>query len=133
MAQDRQNEIEFLSFEDICGIHKESLERYGGSEGILDQNGVESSLAQALWMMRFGGDIADMAAAYLYHFAVNQSFADGNKRTALAAALEFLLRNGYMLDVDNLEIYDLTMRAANKQIEKPEIAEWLRDRLRAIE
>src|SRR5687767_13582670 len=122
MAEEHQHEVEFLDFEDICDIHQESLARYGGSEGILDQNGVKSSLAQAHWALRFGGDIADMAAAYLYHFAVNQSFADGNKRTALASALEFLFRNGYMVDIDDMEVYELTMRAANRQIEKPEIA-----------
>ena len=35
---------------------------------------------------RYGGDVADCAAAYLYHFAINQGFADGNKRTGVVAA-----------------------------------------------
>ena len=35
-----------------------------------------------------------MAAAYAYHLCQNHSFIDGNKRTALAAALVFLELNG---------------------------------------
>lgn len=35
----------------------------------------------------------EMAAAYLFHIARNHPFVDGNKRTALAAALVFLWLN----------------------------------------
>jgi death-on-curing protein len=47
----------------------------------------------------FGGqfvhaDLFEMAAAYAFHIAENQSFVDGNKRTGLAAALTFLRING---------------------------------------
>jgi len=38
-----------------------------------------------------------MAACYVYHIAQNQPFVDGNKRTAVAAALCFLHVNGYAL------------------------------------
>ncbi len=41
-----------------------------------------------------------MAAAYAFHIAENQPFIDGNKRTALAAALLFL-------DLNEIEIEDL--------------------------
>ena len=35
-----------------------------------------------------------MAAAYAFHISENQPFVDGNKRTALNAALNFLALNG---------------------------------------
>jgi death-on-curing family protein len=70
-----------------------------------------------------------MAAAYLFHFAASQGFADGNKRTGAATATEFLARNGYMLSCGWEELYDVTMRAANKLIDKEEIADWILDRL----
>src|SRR4051812_41929036 len=62
----------------------------------------ESATAQPQATM-FGeyrhADIAEMAAAYLSHFAAAQGFVDGNKRTAAGAATVFLARNGYMLDL----------------------------------
>jgi death on curing protein len=36
-----------------------------------------------------------MAAAYAFHIAENQPFLDGNKRTALNAAIVFLGLNGF--------------------------------------
>jgi death-on-curing protein len=38
-----------------------------------------------------------MAAAYAFHLAENQPFLDGNKRTALNAALVFLDINGWVV------------------------------------
>ena len=48
----------------------------------------------------YGGDYLhaspfDMAAAYAFHIAENHPFVDGNKRTALNAALVFLGLNGF--------------------------------------
>ncbi|MGE5599211.1 MAG: type II toxin-antitoxin system death-on-curing family toxin [Bacteroidota bacterium] len=39
-------------------------------------------------------DLFKMAGAYAVHICQNHSFADGNKRTALAAALVYLDLNG---------------------------------------
>ena len=39
--------------------------------------------------------IFEMAAAYVFHLAENQPFLDGNKRTALNAAIAFLGLNGF--------------------------------------
>lgn len=39
------------------------------------------------------GDLCDLAAAYGYHLAENQTFIDGNKRTAITTALAFLELN----------------------------------------
>ena len=126
------DDIEFLTFEDICEIHSDQLARYGGQDGILDRGKVEAALAQPQATM-FGDflhkDIAEMAAAYFFHFAASQGFIDGNKRTAAASAGVFLFRNGYELTCTNEELYDMAMRIANKQVERPEIANWLRSHL----
>jgi death-on-curing protein len=105
---------EFLDFELVCEIHGDLLERYGGQAGIRDENAVHSSIAASQWAAWRGLDAADIAAAYLYHFAVNQAFVDGNKRTAFATCFEFLARNGYLLAADPIEAADVTLRIANK-------------------
>ena len=123
------DEFDFLTLDDITAIHAEQLALYGGSAGIIDQNVIESSLAAPRWTFQFGGDVADCAAAYLYHFAASQGFADGNKRTAVVAAVEFLGRNGYRLIAGDTEMYDLTMSVANKLANKQTVGEWFRQRL----
>jgi death-on-curing protein len=122
-------DYDFLDFDSLCELHAESLALYGGNAGIRDENAVHSSLAQAQWAISRGEDIAAAAAAYLYHFAVNQAFIDGNKRTAFSAAFEFLARNGYLLDADETNAYDITLRTANRQTTKTEVADWIRNHL----
>lgn len=72
---------------------------------------------------RFGGklahdNMAEQAAAYLYHICSNHGFVDGNKRTAVAAAELFLLLNETQLPATNDELYDLTMSVAQRSVDK---------------
>jgi death-on-curing protein len=55
-----------------------------------------------------------MAAAYAYHLCQNHPFIDGNKRTALAAALVFL-------ELNSITILDPRGRLKNAMIR---IASW---------
>jgi len=52
---------------------------------------------------------------------------DGNKRTGLLAGLVFLDLNGFAIDRDSGELYDLTMAAAEGRLDKSQIAEGLRN------
>jgi death-on-curing protein len=128
-------EIEFLSLDDVLAIHADQLARYGGRAGFVDRNVVEGVTAAPQATM-FGSylneDIAAMAAAYLFSFAASQGFTDGNKRTAAACAIEFLLRNGYDLNVTNDQLYETTMSVANHQLDKDGVADWIRENLESI-
>ena len=53
-----------------------------------------------------------MAAADLYYIAAAQHLADGNKRTALAAALIFLERYGITMLEDDPGLCELTLGVA---------------------
>jgi death on curing protein len=84
---------------------------------------VESALGSAMNTWYYGrGDLFDVAAAYAYHLAESQAFLDGNKRTAVAAALAFLARNGGPLLEDNGDIYQAMIATANHQLDKPGLA-----------
>jgi len=61
-----------------------------------------------------------MAAAYLFHSASNHPFVDGNKRTALLAALVVLDLNGLSIDHSSELLYDLTTGIAEGCIDKPQ-------------
>jgi death-on-curing protein len=112
---------EFLDLEDALELHRLSLEQYGGGAGVRDLGLLESALAQP--RAAFGEQYAHeglyaMAAAYLFHIARNHPFVDGNKRTALLAALVFLNINGITLERESEALYELTMGVAEGRIDK---------------
>ena len=123
-------EPDFLSLEEVLEFHQQQLAAYGGINGIRDQGLLESAVAMP--QASFGGeylhtDLFHMAAAYAFHLAENQPFLDGNKRTALMSALVFLDLNGYVV-LDPVErLYEAMIAIANKQLDKEQLAELLRE------
>jgi death on curing protein len=120
---------EFLDVDDVLGIHRLQLERFGGSAGLRDQGLLESAVAQP--QASFGekylhDDVFLMAAAYLYHVVRNHPFVDGNKRAGLLSALVFLDLNGIPIQQPHSQLYDLTIAVAEGRLEKGEIAAALR-------
>ena len=87
--------------EAVVAIHAEVLAAHGGLPGLRDRGLLESAVAAP--QASIGGkplivDPIEVGAAYLFYLCRNHPFADGNKRTALAAALVFLLVNGRLPD-----------------------------------
>lgn len=118
------NEPRFVSRETVDALHRLSLEQHGGQDGLRNEHGLESALAQPQHVLAYGhGDLADMAAAYAYHLAENQPFIDGNKRTAVLTALYFLELNGINSSpATNAELYDAMIGIAEKRVDKAGIA-----------
>ena len=69
----------------------------------------------------------EMAAAYAFHLAENQTFLDGNKRTALVSALVFLDINGFEILDENMRLYDAMIAIANRQMNKYDLAQLLEE------
>jgi death on curing protein len=72
---------------------------------VLNRNGLESALARPRQLFDLFGkdDLAELAAVLAAGVARNHPFTDGNKRTALACAVQFIEANGYAFDApDNL-------------------------------
>src|SRR5205823_11737562 len=93
----------FLGLEEILEIHRDQIERYGGSPGVREMALLESAAAmpEASWGGQYlHADVFEMAAAYLFHIVQNHAFIDGNKRTGAVASVVFLSMNGLTLDVD---------------------------------
>lgn len=120
-------EPEFLTPAIIEQLHADSLVLFGGSQGVRDRGLVESALASARNTYLYGrGDMFDIAASYAFHIAEAQAFLDGNKRTAVAAALTFLKGNGVTLRIDDAAIYDAIIAVAEKRMTKTDLANILR-------
>lgn len=122
-------EPEFLNVEDVLLIHDEQIEVYGGIHGIRDKGLLESAVMMP--QASFGGEylhkgLFEMSAAYAFHIAENQPFLDGNKRTALVAALVFLDLNGFEIIDEEMKLYDAMISIANKEMDKYDLAELLK-------
>ncbi len=93
---------------EAIAIHDALIEEFGGAPGIRD----EGALAAALMRPQLGyyDSLIEEAAALLESLANNHPFVDGNKRTAFAVTDTFLHLNGYYIDCDSREAYDLFMR-----------------------
>ena len=127
------NEPLFITRERVDVLHQRSLEEHGGQDGIRNEHGLESALAQPMNMLVYGqGDLFDLAAAYAYHLAENQPFIDGNKRTAITTALAFLELNGTSTSaITNAQLYDAMIGIAEKRLDKAGLAAVFRRGLKA--
>ena len=119
----------FLTLAEAIEIHTDQIHRYGGQDGLRDLPLLESALAQP--EASFAGewlhpDHFEMAAAYAYHLCQNQPFIDGNKRTALAAALVFLELNGITILDPRGRLKNAMIRIASSKMSKQDFAKFLR-------
>lgn len=117
--------VEFLTVEDVELLHGEQLRLFGGLAGIRDRRALESAVAVP--MATYSGeflheDLFAMAAAYAYHLAESQAFVDGNKRTALNAALVFLGLNGWDVDDPDELLFGAMIGIAEHKTSKEELA-----------
>lgn len=123
---------EFLTRGIIDQLHADSLHGFGGSVGVRDEGMVQSALGSAENTWLYGsGDLFEVAASYAFHSAEAQAFVDGNKRTAVAAAMTFLTGNGVEIPVAADEtIYEAMIAIANKHLDKSGLTELLRKLLK---
>ena len=119
----------FLTLDEVFRIHARSLAEHGGRDGTRDSGLVESALASAKNTFHYAnGDLFDVAASYAFHLAESQAFIDGNKRTAIVAALVFLARNGVYVHPATWELYSAMIDVAEKKKNKADLAELFRKR-----
>ena len=111
----------FIEKEMVLAIHTRQLAKFGGTPGLRDAGLLDSALAQP--QATFSSEllhptIAEQAAAYLYHLAMNHPFVDGNKRTAFAVMDTFLRVNGYSLTLTDEQAYDLVLQVVERKLDK---------------
>jgi len=85
-----------LGIDIVREIHAEVIKQFGGANGVRDENLLASAVLTP--QSSFGGkspyaDTVEIAAAYLFYICKNHPFLDGNKRTAMMAAIVFLRLN----------------------------------------
>ena len=123
------SEPDFLTLDEVLGIHADQIRTYGGRSGLRDLQLLQSAIAMP--ETTFDGEylhpsVFEMAAAYLFHLARNHPFVDGNKRTALMCALVFLGLNDEHLQADPDELYSLVDGVTVGEVDKAELSVFLR-------
>ncbi|MBI5314694.1 MAG: type II toxin-antitoxin system death-on-curing family toxin [Nitrospirae bacterium] len=122
--------LQFLTLDEVMEIHRDQIERYGGTLGVRDVALLQSALAAP--QSGFGdqylhGDLFEMASAYLFHVVQNHPFLDGNKRVGTAAALTFLELNGVETKIPYHALVATVLAVAQGETEKSAIADFLRE------
>jgi death-on-curing protein len=122
-----------LDVDIVREIHAEVIKRFGGANGIRDENLLTSAVLTP--QSSFGGkspyaDIVEIAGAYLFYICKNHPFIDGNKRTAMVAAIVFLRLNGIETALDSAEWERFVLDVASSKIDRDETTRRLRKLLK---
>ena len=120
----------YLDEDDILTIHRIVLEQHGGQDGVRNHSALSSAVENP--KMTWEGkelypDISSKAAILAFTLAESQVFIDGNKRTAVVAALTFLETNGLEVPEQEERLYDAMMDLATKNITKEDLADLFRE------
>jgi len=123
------NDCFHLTIDMVREIHEEALSRFGGLNGVRDENLLASAALTP--QSSFAGkspytDLIDVAAAYLFYICRNHPFLDGNKRTAMMSAIVFLRLNGIDPAPDSGRWERLMLDVAASKIDRQETTERLR-------
>lgn len=118
-----------LSVEIVREIRAEALKQFGGLDGVRDENLLASAVLAP--QSSFGGtspytDVVEIAAAYLFYICRNHPFLDGNKRTAIMAAIVFLRLNGIELKPDSEQWENLMLEVASSRLDRDQTTARLR-------
>ena len=122
----------FLTRKQIDTIHRDQIEEWGGLHGLRSEHALESAIAQPQNVYFYGdGDLYEIAAAYAFHIAEGQAYFDGNKRTGMQAAADFLEVNGIDTSpLPELATYQAMIRVASHEIDRSGLAVFLREALK---
>ena len=117
-----------LSVRELLDLHARIIAQSGGSDGVRDLGGLQSSLAQPL--QTFDGvelypALAQKAAALGFFLCANHPFVDGNKRVAHAATEVMLVLNGFELVASVDEQEKIMLAVASGEMGRDEFAEWV--------
>lgn len=123
--------ILYLTLEETLELHKQLIQRFGGTAGIRDMGLLESALVRP--QTGYYDSLSLQAAALLQSLIKNHCFIDGNKRVAFAATAIFLRMNGYRLTVD-AEVAEnfLINQVIQENIPLEGIADWLENSMTRI-
>lgn len=134
--EDFGREIAYPTVEQICQVNRRMIDEYGGlfipPNNLLNLSSLEYIL-DVIQSHIYKEDIyyttptlKGMASTIAYQIISRHVFNDGNKRTAIHIAWEFLHSNGIHLTIHS-SIIDLSISIASGIANQDELLQWLHD------
>ena len=117
-----------LSKEQIIILHNQLINATGGSDGIKDENMLESAIYAPFHTFAgkdFFPTIYQKAARLGFGLVSNHPFVDGNKRTAAHIMLVFLELNGIEMQYTNDELSEIFLAIADDRAKYDDLLSWI--------
>ena len=113
---------------EVLVAHSRQLAEHGGSDGLRDENLLDSALAKPrnVYAYEEGVSLYRLAASYAFGIARNHAFVDGNKRTSLVVSEGFLRLNGVRIVAPPEEKYFIFLHLAEGSLSEMELTAWFR-------
>jgi death-on-curing protein len=130
-------EIVYPSLEQICEINRRMIQEFGGlfvpPNNLLNPGALEYAL-EIIGADIYGetpyATLKEKASAIAYQIIAKHVFQDGNKRTAMHTAWEFLRSNGISVFLD-LSVINISVGVATGETTQPQLLEWFHDHQKA--
>ena len=120
--------VKILSKDGILELHKDLINKYGGTHGVRDEALFDSAVNapfQSFGGVDFYPSIEEKAARLGYGLAANHPFHDGNKRIGAHAMLAFLLINDIELNCSPKELSDMFLSIADGTSNETDLLKWV--------
>ena len=117
-----------LSKEQVLKLHSQLIESFGGSDGVRDENLLDSALESPF--QTFDGEelyptLQAKAARLGYGLIKNHCMIDGNKRIGAHAMLVLLELNGVEIEYTQKELYTTVLAVADGSLDCDELLKWI--------
>jgi death on curing protein len=111
---------------EVLVAHSRQLAEHGGSDGLRDENLLDSALAKPRNVFAYEEEVTlqRLAASYAFGIARNHAFIDGNKRTSLLVSEGFLRLNGLKVVSPAEEKYFTFLHLADGSLTEEELTAW---------
>lgn len=118
---------------EVLFFHTVSIGRYGGSEGVRDEESLLAAIERP-WQVTFDrGHFPspfEKVAALMESIIRRHPFVDGNKRTATASAAYLLSTLGYEMEAEQRDLEDFAVSVALGELETEDVALWFENHAR---
>ena len=117
--------MRYLTVEDVAQINADLT----GADLLRDAGLLASAVgrpAQTVFGEDAYPDVYTKTAALFESLACNHAFTDGNKRTAVVAAIAMLNWNGLDFIASDSDVVDVAVAVAEHQLDVPKLAEFFR-------
>ena len=117
----------WLSKVAILAIHGRLLAEHGGASGLRDDRLLESALAAPKNHFEYDqADVFMLAATFAHALTSNPPFVDGNKRTAFAAAGNFLELNRHRLVASEADAVFAVLALSRGEMDAVGFSNWMK-------